>query len=747
MLKNTKIKTSINSNQAIQLTKNEIEIAMREFTNKEVNNFDVSDLFYLARGKIFNDVNTTVATVKADPDTPGIYWDEFGMAFTDSNYTSGTFNFTYKCHVMVWRYKYKDPITGEIKKNLRSRYITWDTDIYRGLIFYCQATSDRIGTKYDYDVYTDFCDYVIDSYTEKYTGNSPIKLSTLNNKNATGYGWNIHVKKGNLYMCANEWYQSNVDAANSAMFEIPYNTDTQAKGRYNNIIYSNPEHTETMEYHVWVYCDLTVSYARTSVCAQLNGQGQMFTKFYLHNKLLNRTYNYYLFPRASLKGCDPSIYHVKEVHIDDTSRRELNWLNVDGNYQFLSLYYFDYFAPIKLYENWLAGNYWYWAKNTNLIRFLDLSEQTRIYSRQAFMGCDGQGAIKELTKCVEICPATGSSNYETFTESKNYTLDLPICNYFAQRGCFKLAKDIKFKFYKHADYSENNSGAYYYGMFEEAHDIEFICNNPEPYWSWSIGTLVFKNAYHIKFNKPLYINKREGNNESNNFLESYGGGRTDNPKITIWGMLNENTHETTDEPTKGISASNQYLCSGCDGANIEFLGNIRLGAFAFQNCTAKTKITYEGTLTLYGADCLKNCQCFKYLPRLLSFANNKTFVDSTVECLDMSKCSLDYVFPDSWDKANIKLVILPKDYTGDIKQTVDIVKRDEVNYGNIEGLTITEDQEAGAFPYCDVNITIGQSITLRKYSFIGSTGVIKCNVPITLEDDWNYGGNITIEQY
>ena len=728
---------SITSEQIIQLTKNEIDIAMQEFTNKKIEDLDTSDLFYLTRSQIFNDVNTSVATVKQDPKNPDIYLDEFGMVFTD---TTQTYRFTYTNHVIVWRNKYKDPTTGEIKSNLCNRFITWDTNIHRGLILYCQATNDRIATKYNEDVYCDFCNYIIDYYTDTYIGNAPIKLSTLNNKDVNGNAWNIHVKKGNLYMCANKWYQSSNSGSVPAMFGVDYSLTTE------NIIYSNPEHTETMEYHVWLYCELLNVGARKAIYLQLNGQGQMFTKFYLHNKLLNRTYNHYLFPKASLSGCDPNKYHVKEIYIDDTSKREEGWLSGDGNFSFSSLYYFDYFAPIKLYDGWLAGSWNSCVKNTNIIRFLDLSEQTNIYSKQAFQGCDGQDQIIELTNCVKICPSTSGLNIETFKESKNYTLNLPVCNYFAQRGCFYGANNIKFKFYKHADHSENSNSAYYHGMFENAYNIEFICNNPEPYWSWSIGVLIFKHAYNIKFNKPLYINKREGNND-NNFLQGYGMGKLDNPKITIWGALNENTQ--TNEASKGInSPSTKHLCSDCDGANFEFLGNLNLGDYAFSNCSVKTKISYEGTLTLNGADCLYNCKCFKYLPKLLSFNNARTFTNSTVECIDMSKCNLDFVFPDGWDKANIKLIILPKNYTGQTIQTTTVVKRDNVYYGNVENLTLSEDQEAGVFPYCQVNITIGKpATTLHKYSFIGSTGVIKCNSPITLEEGWNYGGDIKIEGY
>lgn len=740
MLKNTKIKSSINLNQIIQLTKNEINIAMQEYTNKKIEDFDISDLFYLAKGKIFNDENTTVATVKADPNIAGLYWDEFGIPYTDSNYNGSTpINIEYTNNVLILRFKFKDPVSGSIKKTLTKRYITWYPNIYRGIICYCQTTLDRLATKYDIDAYCDFCDYIIDSYTDVNSADAPCKISTLNNKDLNGIAWNIHFKKGNLYMCADKWYMSSTSGEKPAMFELGYGSVTLENNRYNNIIYSNPEHTETMEYHVWLYTNLNDSTAKTAINLQIAGKGQIFTRYYLHNNLLGKLYSYYLFPKANLNGCDADIYHIKEVHVDNTSTREFSWMSSDGNFKFNSLYYFDYFAPIKLYNSWLDGNYWYWAQNTNLIRFLDLSEQLKIVSRQAFMGCDGQNKTVQLTKCTAITANNNSGNYETFRESKNYTLNLPVCTEFNQKAGFKGASNITFVFGKTCYYNySSGTESYYASMFEQAHDIKFICNNVEDYWSWSVGPRPFSYAYHIEFNKPLYIYSTVGT--SSDFFYYYGNGKEDNPKITIYGIINGG------QP--GINSSHSTeLFNYCDGGNFYLMGNIEGGYRTFANCSALTKIEYEGTLSLNASECLLNNRCFNYLPRLISFHDNTVFNGSVVRVIDMSKCSLDFEFPTNWIPAPLDMLIIPSDYSKEtnVPDYVMVVKRDTINYGDVV-MDINTNQTAGAFVYCNVDINITGNCSIGKYSFYGATGKIKLNgYNVVFEDDWNYRGDITIE--
>lgn len=729
--------------------------ACQEKSREIASTFDISDLFYYTQGKIFNSDSISVATnITKDPSIPGLYWDEFGMSFTSSEYTpEASVEVNYKCHVLVWRNKFLNPDTNTIVKNERGRNITWDTDIYRGMILYCQGTGDRIGTKNGQHVYTDFIDYVIDSYTDVYNGNAQIRISVINYLSDTNR-WNIHTKIGNLYLCADRWYVTSA-GSEQPMFELG-----AEEAEYDDSWYGDAAHTIKMQYHIWIYTNLTNSYAQRAIAYQMYNFGHRFEKIYFHNNLLGRNYHYYLFPIAKINGSSGSNkeYHVKEVHIDNCTEREQGWIQTDGNFKFNSEgFEFDYFAPIKLYSNWLAGNYWYWAQDTNLIRFLDLSLQNTIYARQAFMGARGNNQVVNLDNCLYISSGNSSGNYETFAWSRNFTMNLPLCRQFSQKGGFHHSWNLTFNFGKHAD-EYGGSGSYFHDMFNNAYDITFNYLGSDPYWSWSLGVDSFKQAYHFKFTKPLYINKRNGTGTYSFFTE-YGNGKTDNELITIWGAFNEDTQQGY-TASKGLNLpDSSHFASRCDGANFLLLGDVKLGAAAFLECTSKTKFKWEGNLILSCSQSLdsgyqttgcnfKDCQAFYFIPRLKSFEGTTEFSGSSIQCIDMTHMSLDFVFPDNWTQGadNLKVLIVPTSYTGDTKtpDTVTVIKRDSIIYHDLSD-TIYEDVNACEYCYINLNIQLGNNITFKKYSCIGCDGVIYLNHKIaTFEDDWNYGGSVIV---
>lgn len=728
---------NIIDNEIWQLTNDGCEKKYQELMGQT----DLSDFFYYTRGHIFNNRDVSVAKVHADKNITGLFWDDFGMPYTTTTYTgSNPIYVNYKQHVLIWRRFFINPNTNTVDYNHTPRKILWDTDIYRGLLMYMATHKDTIGTKDGKEVYTEFWDFVIDSFSPALSlpnNEDPITYGFINKYSGDNKGnrWNLHTKKASLYCCKDGWYKaaesSSANYSRYALFELgDDNTE------YNTAWYSDPEGKTKMEYHIYLYNAMTNTTIRDAMTRCMYGPGQCFEKLYLHNYLLGSKYSYRLFPVAGLNGkISPNKYHVKEYHVDYTGTQESNWVSSDGNFKFTNPYKFTYFAPINLYNNWYAGNYWYWAENTNLIRFFDIQAPT-IYSRECFKNNDGENQIIEFPKTTAITSNKSSGNYSSFEYIKNCIFNFRVLTNLSQRQAFRNSKNLTFNFYTQQSETldDPTSTTYYGSVFYGASDINinYLGTETPEYYKMHVGSYDFYNAIRVKFNKPIYILQLLGDGHQ---FAALGDGTN----IEIYNNVN------TKQPH---FASNMRL-----GSSIHFMGNVSVGDRAFYNSLGKVSWDDELKLTIEEGETGEHFKAsrIQYIPKLISFEGSECFSTSTLLCIDMSHCDLDFVFPDNWYQGAtaLKVLILPSAYTGDPKtpESITIRKRNNVQYGKLTN-NIVGDWGIAYCPFCDLDchVVVNDAI-FSKYSAIGSTGHIYLDGhTATFRDGWNYGGSVVVHQ-